>query len=349
MASVYKKGKRIYMSWYDTFENKPKNKSLGLIYNKENLIKAKKFGKEFQKALDEEKEKISKLKLVKDSLGNAMKHFYRNNSNKHPKTIEEYDWFFEKFNKHFPKEESCTQLTKLSCEEWLTSLRETSYQQNTLFKLSKVLKKLLKFLFEYNYVQMFILNSDIVFRREVKPIIVFSDEDLVTLIDGLKKKNNNFITTFYLLIYTGLRPSDIDELTTNDIDVNRKTISYYSPKTNEHFKIPIHEQLLPFLTNRIEEIKEGKLLEYETINNIGKAFRRYLEQLDLTGKGYNLRTFRKTFISLAHDSGIDLATVSKLVGHKQITTTQIHYNQLSISKQTDELKKFKLISKPQKD
>jgi len=53
--------------------------------------------------------------------------------------------------------------------------------------------------------------------------------------------------------------------------------------------------------------------------------------------------------SIVSYSGIDLATVSKLVGHKQITTTQIHYNQLSISKQTDELKKFKLISKPQKD
>ena len=94
----------------------------------------------------------------------------------------------------------------------------------------------------------------------------------------------------------------------------------------------------------MKEVKEGKLLDYENINNIGKAFRRYLDQQDLTGQGYNLRTFRKTFISLAHQSGMDLATVSKLVGHKQITTTQKHYNQLTLAKQTKELSKLDLSS-----
>ena len=206
MASIYKKGNKIYISWFDTFENKPKNKSLNLTYNKENLKKAKKFGKGFQNVLDEEKEKIQSIGLVKDKLGNAMEHFYKNNSNKQPGTIDEYGWFFEKFNKRFPKEESCTQLTKLSCEDWLTSLRETDYQQNTLFKLSKVLKKFIRFLFEYNYLPVFMLNKDVTFKRQTKPIIVFSDKALKKLIEGLKDKNSNFVTTFYILIYTGLRP-----------------------------------------------------------------------------------------------------------------------------------------------
>lgn len=344
MASIFKKGNKIYISWFDTFANKTKNKSLGLDYNYENLKKAKLFEKDFQKNLDLEKEKINRLGLIKDNLGSAMEHFYRNNSNKDPRTIDEYVWFFEKFNKRFPKEESCTQLTKLSCESWLTSLRETAYQPNTLFKLSKVLKKFLRFLFEYNYAPMFMLNSDVTFKRQVKPIIVFSDDDLAKLIEGLVNKNQNFVTTFYLLIYTGLRPSDIYELTVDSVDVKNKVLSYYSPKTNEHFRVPIHEVLLPVLVERIKEVKEGKLLEYESINNMGKALRRYLSQLKLTGKGYNLRTFRKTFISLAHQGGMDLATVSKLVGHKQITTTERHYNQLSISKQTNELKKLTLPS-----
>ncbi len=341
MASVYKKGKKIYISWFDPIENKPKNKSFGLDYNKENLKVAYKFAKELQNNLEEMKEKFNRLNLVKDSLGNAIDHFYRNNSNKQPKTIEEYEWFFEKFYKRFSKLNSCTEITKLSCEDWLTSLRSTAYQPNTLHKLSKVLKKFLRFLFEYNYIPMFLLNKDVTFKMEVKPIITFTDPDLQILLNGLKNKNSNFRTTVYLLLYTGLRPSDICELPVKDIDLVKNVISYYAPKTQEYFKVPIHPDLVLILSNRISEAKEGKILEYKTIGNMGKAFRRYLEELKLTENGYNLRTFRKTFISFAHANGMDLATVSKLAGHKKITTTEKYYNKLSLEKQSQELLKLK--------
>ena len=342
MASIYKKENKIYISWYDTFESKRKNKSLGLDYNKENLKLAEKFKKAFEQELKNKIHKLNQIGIVKDKLSIAIEHFYRNNSNKSPGTINEYDWFFEKFYKAFKKDESCLQLTKLSCEAWLTSFRSSNYQQNTLFKISKILKKFLNFLFEYNYVPMFMLNRDITFKRESKPIIVFSSEDLKSLFDGLKEKNSNFRTTFYLLIYTGLRPSDIYELKVSDINFTDNILSYYSPKTTEYFMVPIHPDLVPILKARVNEVKEGNILEYETISNIGKAYRRYLSKLKLNKKGYTLRTFRKTFISLAHASGMDLATVSKLAGHKQITTTQKYYNQLNLAKQTSELIKLKL-------
>ena len=342
MASIYKKDNKIYISWYDTFECKPRSKALGLDYSKENLTIAEKFKKAFEVELQSKITKMNQQGIVKDKLSIAIEHFYRNNSNKAPGTINEYDWFFEKFNKAFKKDESCLQLTKLSCEAWLTSFRSSNYQQNTLFKISKILKKFLNFLFEYNYVPMFMLNRDITFKRESKPIIVFSSEDLKSLFDGLKEKNSNFRTTFYLLIYTGLRPSDIYELKVSDINFTDNILSYYSPKTTEYFMVPIHPDLVPILKARVDEVKEGKILEYETISNIGKAYRRYLSKLKLNKKGYTLRTFRKTFISLAHASGMDLATVSKLAGHKQITTTQKYYNQLNLAKQTSELIKLKL-------
>ena len=72
------------------------------------------------------------------------------------------------------------------------------------------------------------LNSDVTFKRQVKPIMTFSDEDLAKLFCGLKNKNSNFVTTFYLLIYTDLRPSDIFELKVDDIDTKNKILSYYA-------------------------------------------------------------------------------------------------------------------------
>ncbi|MFZ1289564.1 MAG: site-specific integrase [Melioribacteraceae bacterium] len=341
MASVYKRGKTIYVSWFDPLKNKTQSKSFGMEYNKENLKIANKFAKDLQDKLNDMVERFKKQNLVKSNIGKATDHFYKNNSNKAPGTIEEYDWFFEKFNKRFSKYESCNEITKLSCEDWLTSLRTTNYQPNTLYKLSKVLKKFLRFLFEYNYIPMFLLNKDVTFKMEVKPIITFSDNDLDNLVEGLKKKNSNFRTTIYLLLYTGLRPSDIYELAVKDIDLEKNSISYYLPKTKDYLKVPIHQELKPILEKRIIEVKNGKILEYEAVDNIGKAYRRYLTQLKLQNRGYTLRTFRKTFISLAHANGMDLATVAKLAGHKKITTTEKYYNKLSLEKQSQELLKLK--------
>lgn len=236
-------------------------------------------------------------------------------------------------------------LTKLKIEEWLTEIRTLPFQKNTLHSYCKVLKKFLGFLFEYNYVPVFKINKDLLIRSEVKQIVTFSNMDIIKFFEGLDKKNNNFNTAIYFMFYTGLRPSDIYNIKVEDVNFETNSLQYYSEKSKEYFTVPLHNELLPILERRCKELSTGNIVNYETINNIGKAFRRYLSQIKLTGRGYNLRTFRKTFITLAHNSGMDLATVSKLVGHKQITTTAKFYNKLSLNKQASELNKLILIKR----
>ena len=67
----------------------------------------------------------------------------------------------------------------------------------------------MNFLFEYNYTPMFKINREVKTKPEVKEKIIFTDEDLSEVLNGLKGKNSNFQTTIFLLAYTGLRPSDI--------------------------------------------------------------------------------------------------------------------------------------------
>jgi len=340
MASVYIKGNRIYISWYDPFEGITKNKSTRMNYTKENLKKANLIAKQLQESIDKKVEELNILGVKRGSIGASIEHFMKINSNKHKSTIYEYNNFFRKFTETFKPKDPCTIINKTSCEDWLISLKKYNYQQNTLYGLTKVLKKYLNFLFEYNYIPMFRLNSDVVYKPEVKDIIIFSQEDLEKIIQGLKDKNSNFTTMIYLLLYTGLRPSDIYRIRAQDIDFSKRTLRYYSEKTKQYFEVPFHHDLEGMLKKRIDEVGDGYLLEYETIHNMGKAFRRYLKQLGLDKKGYNLRTFRKTFITKAHENGIDLATVSRLAGHKKITTTEKYYNRLSLTKQATELEKI---------
>lgn len=340
MASIYVKGNKIYVSWYDQIEIKRKNKSTGLTNSRENMKKAKIFANEFQRALDQKSLSFKTLGIKKNTIGASIDHFLKINGDKHPNTIKGYEHFFAKFKLRFPREENCTSITKLSCEDWLTSFRKSKYQPNTLFGISKILKKYLRFLFEYNYVPMFILNKDVTFKPEVKEIITFATEDITKILTGLKDKNSNFRTTVYLLLYTGLRPSDIYNLQVENIDMESQTLQYYSPKTKSHFTIPFHPDIIPILKTRISEATTGRLLNYESVKNMGKAFSRYLEDLDITAKPYNLRTFRKTFITTAHECGLDLATVAKLAGHFKITTTEKYYNRLSLKKKSAELVKI---------
>ena len=81
-------------------------------------------------------------------------------------------------------------------------------------------------------------------------------------------------------------------------------------------------------------------MEYTDDSDKCKAFKRYLTDLELTGRGYTMRTFRKTFITNA-SAVMDLATVPKLVRHKNITTTAKYFNKVDLAKKAEDLNKFK--------
>jgi integrase len=146
---------------------------------------------------------------------------------------------------------------------------------------------------------------------------------------------------FYLLLYTGLRPSDIIDIKVEDIDLKNMTLNYYSSKVKVHNIIPLHNKLKPILTERVNQIKTGNIFEYATDGEMGKAFRRYLERLKLDNKGYGLRTFRKTFATRAFEEGMNLLSTSRLLGHRTMQTTQKYYTFVEKKKLAEELKKLK--------
>lgn len=172
--------------------------------------------------------------------------------------------------------------------------------------------------------------------------MIFTDDDRDDLINELhsEEKNTNFTTMIYMLMYTGLRPSDILSITVDRIDLKKKTIKLYASKINKWFEQPIHDILLPVLKERIMEVKTGKLLNYAEEKNMGLAFRRYLKKIGLNGKGYNLRTFRKDYISRGQQAGIPIQVISRLVGHSNIKTTMEYYTYFSTDYLHEELKKM---------
>lgn len=341
MASIIKRNKTLYIIWYDPFEKKRKQKSTGLVDNQENKKIAKVLANKLQKQIDKMNDQSKKGEFETDSLEKAQIHFLEINKDKHSKTILDYHRFFNYFFKSYNKEESCRIITKRSIEKWLMEIKKLPLAQNSIHGLGKQLSHFLNFLFEYEYVSVFKINRNVKTKPEVKEKIIFNEEEIRNIFSNLDDKTENFKTLIYLAFYTGLRSSDMLSLKVENIDLENRIIRYYSPKRKTDREIPFHNDLLPILTQRKEELQSGKLLDYSTVETMGRAVSRYIKNIGLGNKGYSARTFRKTFISRARYSDMDPSVVAELVGHVPNTTGDKYYNRVSIKKMKKELKKYK--------
>ncbi len=347
MASIYvrKNSKYLWIKWYDKsihgfryesteFENTPKGRD-----------DAKEFKEEFEANL-KLKNRNKRFSMTGDvSLQQAFNHFLKNNTGKSDKTIYEYKHWFEKLKEEFPGNTPARKINKLDIEDWLNSVKKWPVQDNTKYNICKNTKKFLSFLFEYNYTNPFVINKDVLTKPEIKEKILFTENDWIKIFHHLNEQPRHFKVMIYLLTYSGRRPSDIMDITVDRIDLHRKTFSFYVPKNKRYTILPLHSSLIPVLQERINEIGSGRLISYKNLSNMGQALRKYLKKLKLYGKGYNLRTFRKTFDSLAYENGMEVMSAAELLGHSA-AVAQKHYRKISMQRMRDELEKFQIPQKP---
>lgn len=343
MARVRIRNKVLYIQWYDPVEKKNKARSTGLKDTKANRADAERMAKKVQQEVHKtsERYKILGIKLV--TLEDAFNHFLKNNQHKNPKTIWEYRWFFEHFTQYFDKEMYCEDISKTSVEDWLLRIKSSKkYKQNTIHTLGKQCVHFLKFLFEYGYSAVFVVNREIKTKPEVVEKIVFSISDIKVLFKEVEKASSSIKMLVYLAFYTGLRPSDMYLINIEDIDLEEGTLKYYELKRKKHRKIPFHKDLEKILTEYIGERTEGRLMPWSQYNYLGKAITRYFAEIGFNKKGYSARTFRKTFITLARSTFLmDATVVRELVGHEHMNTADRYYNEISVDIMRSELKKFK--------
>lgn len=341
MAIVIKKGKILYIQWYDPLKKKTYSKSTGLYSNYENLKSAKQKAKEIQERLSIEFKKIRANVLREATIQNAFDHFLKLNQTKKEKTIRDYKRFFEFFKKSFSPDDGVSMVNKISYESWLMSIRELQLQPNSIHAIGKQGNHFLNFLFEYDYIDVFRVNRNVKTRPQVKPKIVFTSQDLVTIYQNLNSKNENFMKLVKLLYYTGLRSKDILTIRRENIDIKQKTFSYYDNKRKIWRTVPYHTKLHKLFCDELELNMEGQLLDYSSEDNVTKAIKRFfVNDLGWKETPYSPRTFRKTFMTELRTRGVDATLVQELVGHAHTTVIDIHYNAIDKSKLREAVNKY---------
>jgi integrase len=124
---------------------------------------------------------------------------------------------------------------------------------------------------------------------------------------------------------TGLRFSDIEKLVWGELEYiegNGYFIQFKQKKTKGVEMMPISEQAYSLLGERKEpndKVFEG--LNYSAYSN--KHLYQWIGAAGIT-KDITFHCFRHTFATLQLSKGTDIYTVSKMLGHRELKTTQIY-------------------------
>ncbi|MBR6018100.1 MAG: site-specific integrase [Paludibacteraceae bacterium] len=141
---------------------------------------------------------------------------------------------------------------------------------------------------------------------------------------------------FLFCCFCGLRISDVRRLTWANIaeSKGKKRIEIRMQKTQEMLYVPISQQAQAYMPERGAAADGDKVFcnlanSYETIS----AHVRQLAAAAGINKHVTFHTARHTFATLLLTEGADLYTTSKLLGHADITTTQIYAKIVDAKKQ----------------
>lgn len=142
-------------------------------------------------------------------------------------------------------------------------------------------------------------------------------------------------TLFLFSCLTGLRWSDICALTWKDVEQNgdMTRLVFKQQKTKGQQYLDISEQassLLP--TPKYKKDEDAVFPICTTLPNINVRMKVLCKKAGIH-KNISFHCARHTFAVMMLDLGVDIYTVSKLLGHKEVSTTQIYAKVLDKNKQ----------------
>ena len=138
---------------------------------------------------------------------------------------------------------------------------------------------------------------------------------------------------------TGLRISDILALNWRDIYAASEggyCLRIRTEKTETETTLPISDEALEFCGER----KTGKVFKGLQRSMINHPLKKWIKQAEIT-KHITFHCFRHTFATLQIALGTDIFTVSKMLTHKNVSTTQI-YAELVNEKKRESANKISL-------
>lgn len=203
-------------------------------------------------------------------------------------------------------------------------------KHNTTNKELKKLKRILEFAVKERYIDV---NPFRLTLREEKieyDVLSKDDIDFLLKFDIREDRLNKVRDCFIFQCYTGLAYSDMAQLTKDDITDD--VIIKRRQKTDIQYVVP----LLPVAKNILEKY------DYQLPIISNQKYNQWLKFLgEITGIGKSLHSHlaRHSFACLLLNSGVDMKTISRTLGHSSMKTTERVYAEMSNDTVVDNIRK----------
>lgn len=153
-------------------------------------------------------------------------------------------------------------------------------------------------------------------------------EEIQKIIETEYKPDNDIKPAFLFCCFSGLRYSDVSKLTWKEITVSQDgyaQIETTMQKTGKSITIPLSDNALKWLPEREGSLHESRIFYKlpDQVNNADVRLRTLIKKAGIS-KHVTFHVARHSFATLTLTYGADLYTVSKLLGHANIRTTQVY-------------------------
>ena len=262
-------------------------------------------------------------------------------------TVEAYLNDVKQFLKWFKGD--IEKITKFDIYDFISYLYENfNYSTNSYLRKISSLKLFFSFL---NLKENPFNNFDTP-KKEKKIPEVLSIIDILKLINSIDESSLLGVRDkliLELLYATGIRVSELIELTVNDYDSSYGVIKIFGKRKKERM-VPLHFEAIELLSKYFKEVRpilNKKNKNYIFLSRNGnKLTRQFIWQII---KKYAIKAgifknvyphlIRHSFATHLLENGADLRTIQTMLGHSDISTTQI-YTHVSVKKLKEEY--FKL-------
>lgn len=241
-----------------------------------------------------------------------------------------------RFFSEFWGDKDIAAVTHLSLRAFLAQMRSRNYSKRTIARKLACLRSFFKFLFREGHIKTNPITA-ISTPKVEKKLPVFLDVNKVTKLlqcpvgdDAAGLRDRAILETLYS---TGIRVSELVGLDADDVDFISEVIKVFGKGSKERM-VPIGRPALDALRKYIDKRGDSKAKDRGAIflNRGGRrltdrSVRRILDKhirACSIAEHVSPHSLRHSFATHLLDRGADLRSVQELLGHMNLSTTQIY-------------------------
>lgn len=273
-------------------------------------------------------------------LRNEYKFYLKRERGLSNNTITAYVKDIDQYIKHLEKHRNIKRVTNITKEDILAYLKVLTNRKLTtksIYRKLSSIKGFHRFLLIENEVTEDVSYSIESPKLNQKLPDVLTVEEVISLInslegdDPIKMRNLALIETIY---GSGLRVSELLNLKISDVHLTSKYVKILS-KGDKERNVPLGEMSVIAIRNYLTVARPQLIKEennYLFVNQYGnklsrQGFYKLLQKLSSDvgiTKNVSPHTLRHSFATHLLESGVDLKSLQELLGHEDISTTQIY-------------------------